>query len=73
MKLIVRPASTFMVGSGPDRFKGAGVIGVVALFVLVHVPIDCDVNGVALGLNSEVICLLHVELRINKFFTFWSD
>ena len=31
MRLIVRLASTFMVGSGPDLFKGAGVIGVVAL------------------------------------------
>ena len=41
--------------------------------MLVHVPIDCGVNGVALGLNSEAICLLHVELRINKIFTFWSD
>ena len=46
---------------------------VVALCELVYVPIDCGVNGVALGLNSEAICLLHVELRINKIFTFWSD
>ena len=73
MSLIVRLASTFMVGSGPDLFKGGGGYWGGSTFVLVHVPIDCDVNGVALGLNSEVICLLHVELRINKFFTFWSD
>ena len=30
MRLIVRPASTFMVGSGPDLFKGVWVIGVAA-------------------------------------------
>lgn len=73
MRLIVRSVSTFMVGSGPDLFQGGGGYWGSSAFVLVHVPIDCGVNGVALGLNSEAICLLHVELRINKIFTFWSD
>lgn len=71
--VIVWPASIFMVGSGPDLFQGVGGYWGGSAFVLVHVPIDCGVNGVALGLNSEVICLLHVELRINKIFSFWSD
>ena len=31
MRLIVRPTATFMVGSGPDLFQGAGVIGVVVV------------------------------------------
>lgn len=46
---------------------------VVSLCELVYVSIDCGVNGVALGPNSEAICLLHVRSKNNSIFTFWSD
>ena len=74
MGVIVRPASTFMVGSKPDLFqRGVDLYWDGSAFVLVHVPIDCGVNGVALGPNSEAICLLHVRSKNNSIFTFWSD